>query len=62
MKLAIRRGNSHSAFLIGNANEDLCSVNVEECNQKWKGFVRLHDKEVEQIQISGSKALKWYVA
>lgn len=52
----------YSAFLIENANEDLCSVNVEECNRKWEGFVRLHDEEVERIRCSGNKALKWYVA
>jgi len=52
----------YSAFLIGNTNKDLCSVNVEECNRRWEVFVRLHDREVERVRKSGSKALGWYVA
>jgi hypothetical protein len=52
----------YSAFLIGNTNETLNSVDVDLCNTQWDEFVKLHHCEVERLRQSPSKTLRWFVA
>lgn len=49
----------YSAFLIQHVNNDLSSINQEECKKDFEQFIKLHDKEIERLNnIELSKALK----
>jgi hypothetical protein len=49
----------YSAFLIQHVNDDLCSINQEECKRDFKMFKILHDKEIERLNGCGVRqALK----
>lgn len=52
----------YSAFLIGNTNETLDSVDVSLCNAQWNKFLVLHNIEIERIKHSTSKTVRWFVA
>lgn len=39
----------YSAFLIQHVNDDLCSINQEECKRDFEMFKILHDKEIERL-------------
>lgn len=39
----------YSAFLIQNVSEDLKSVNVEKCNERYDSFLELHDLLIEEL-------------
>lgn len=52
----------YSAFLIGNTNETLNSVDVDTCNAGWNNFVILHNREIARLKQSSSKTLRWFVA
>ena len=52
----------YSAFLIGNTNETLNSVDVDLCNTQWDHFVKLHNYEVARLKQMQSKTLRWFVA
>ena len=39
----------YSAFLIQNVSEDLKSVNVEKCNERYDSFLDLHDSLIEEL-------------
>ena len=52
----------YSAFLLENTNEDLKTLNMERINQRYEGFLELHDREILNIKNTGSKILQWYVA
>ncbi|MCQ6275163.1 transposase, partial [Bacillus sp. V3B] len=52
----------YSAFLIGNTNETLNSVDVDLCNVGWDRFVELHNYEIARLKQSSSKILRWFVA
>ena len=52
----------YSAFLLENTNEDLKALNMERINQRYEGFLELHDREILNIKNTGSKTLQWYVA
>lgn len=39
----------YSAFLIQHVNDDLCSINQEECKRDFEKFKILHDKEIERL-------------
>ena len=52
----------YSAFLIGNTNETLNSVDVDLCNAGWNHFVELHNREIARLKQSNSKPLRWFVA
>jgi len=60
-ELRIQR-DLYSAFLIGNTNETLSSVDVNLCNARWDHFVELHHKENARLKQSNSKRLRWFVA
>lgn len=45
----------YSAFLIMNVNSDLKSINQDKCNERFKNFLILHNKEVERL--TGNKNL-----
>ncbi|WP_078543108.1 hypothetical protein [Litchfieldia alkalitelluris] len=60
-EISIQR-DLYSAFLIGNTNETLNSVDVDLCNAQWDNFVKLHNREVAQLKKSSSKTLRWFVA
>lgn len=44
----------YSAFLIMNVNNDLKSINDEECESKFDKFIELHDKEISRLQGSNN--------
>jgi hypothetical protein len=52
----------YSAFLIGNTNESLHSVDVDLCKAGWDRFVELHNREIARLKQSSSKLLSWFVA
>ena len=52
----------YSAFLIGNTNETLNSVDVNLCNAQWNNFLELHNREIDHLKQSASKTLRWFVA
>ncbi|WP_332699172.1 hypothetical protein [Halalkalibacter lacteus] len=52
----------YSAFLIGNTNETLDSVDVDSCNARWYEFIELHNCEIERLKQLSSKTLRWFVA
>ena len=52
----------YSAFLIGNTNETLYSVDVNLCNAQWNNFLELHNREIDHLKQSASKTLRWFVA
>lgn len=60
-ELRIQR-DLYSAFLIGNTNETLNSVDVDLCNAGWDRFVELHNQEIARLKESSSKVLRWFVA
>ena len=60
-KFRIQR-DLYSAFLIGNTNETLNSVDVDLCNAGWDRFVELHHHEIARLKQSSSKTLRWFVA
>lgn len=52
----------YSAFLIGNTNETLNSIDLDLCNAGWDNFVELHNREIARLKQSSSKTLRWFVA
>lgn len=40
----------YSAYLIKNVNEDLSSINNEQCTIDFDKFLKLHNKEVQRLQ------------
>lgn len=52
----------YSAFLIGNTNETLDSIDVDLCNTQWNNFIELHNREIVRLKQSSSKSLRWFVA
>ncbi|MDY6142565.1 MAG: transposase, partial [Bacilli bacterium] len=46
----------YSAFLIMNISNDLKSVDIDKCNDRFENFNRLHDLEVERLM--GKKNLR----
>ena len=42
----------YSAFLIQHVNDDLCTINQEECKRDFERFKILHDKEIERLNNS----------
>jgi hypothetical protein len=52
----------YSAFLIGNTNEMLNSIDIDLCNTQWDHFVELHNREIARVKQSSSKTLRWFVA
>ena len=48
-KFRIQR-DLYSAFLIGNTNETLNSVDVDLCNAGWDRFVELHNHEIARLK------------
>ncbi|MCT8140474.1 hypothetical protein H1D32_24045 [Anaerobacillus sp. CMMVII] len=60
-ELVIQR-DLYSAFLIGNTNETLNSVDVDLCNAQWDNFVKLHEREIARLKQSSNKTLRWFVA
>ena len=45
----------YSAFLIMNVENDLKGINQNKCNERFEGFLRLHDIEVQRL--TGQKNL-----
>ncbi|MDD4276163.1 MAG: transposase [Clostridia bacterium] len=45
----------YSAFLIMNVNNDLKSINQQQCNKTFNNFLKLHDTEVQRL--TGNKNL-----
>ena len=60
-QLRIQR-DLYSAFLIGNTNEALNSIDVDLCNAQWDIFIELHNREIGRLKQSPSKTLRWFVA
>lgn len=50
----------YSAFLIQNVCDDLKSINVNLCNEKYDKFVNLHDIEINRLK--GTKEMRWLIA
>jgi hypothetical protein len=49
----------YSAFLIQHVDNDLCSINQEQCKNDFDSFMILHDKEIERLSnIKLRSALK----
>jgi hypothetical protein len=49
----------YSAFLIQHVNDDLKSINQEECKRDFDEFLELHNKEIEKLNnMELSRALK----
>lgn len=49
----------YSAFLIQHVNDDLKSINQDECKKDFNDFMKLHDKEISRLnKVELSKALK----
>ena len=40
----------YSAFLIQHVNDDLGTVNQEDCKKDFEGFMVLHNKEIERLR------------
>ena len=40
----------YSAFLIMNVNNDLKSINNEECESKFDKFIEMHNKEINRLE------------
>lgn len=51
----------YSAFLIGNTNDSLNSVDVNLCNARWDNFLELHNHEIARLQQSSNRTLTWFV-
>lgn len=47
----------YSAFLIMNVNEDLKSINRQQCFNTFDDFVKLHDIEIERLRNSKVKTI-----
>lgn len=47
----------YSAYLIMNVNEDLNTINKEECKDKFDNFLALHNKEIYRIKNSSNKMI-----
>jgi hypothetical protein len=45
----------YSAFLIMNVNDSLSSIDKTKCDERYKNFLKLHDKEVQRLK--GNKNL-----
>lgn len=50
----------YSAFLIQNVCDDLKSINVNLCNEKYDKFVNLHDIEINRLKET--KEMRWLIA
>lgn len=50
----------YSAFLIQNVCDDLKSINVNLCNEKYDKFVNLHDIEINRLKKT--KEMRWLIA
>ena len=50
----------YSAFLIQNVCDDLKSINVNLCNEKYDKFVNLHDIEINRLKQL--KEMRWLIA
>lgn len=48
----------YSAFLIKNVKENLEEVDTEKADKEFENFVRLHNKEIEEIKIGNIPTLK----
>lgn len=48
-KIRVQR-DIYSAYLIKNVNDDLKSINNEQCNKDFDRFLELHDKEILRLQ------------
>lgn len=48
-KIRIQR-DIYSAYLIKNINNDLASINNEQCIRDFDGFLKLHDKEIKRLE------------
>lgn len=48
----------YSAFLIMNVNDDLESINREECIRTYDNFKILHDKEIDRLKEMKSNGKK----
>ena len=46
----------YSSFLIMNINQDLESINIEKCNNRFDDFIKLHSLEVNRLL--GNKNLR----
>lgn len=44
----------YSAYLIKNVNEDLKSINQEQCKIDFNNFLELHDKEINRLEENDS--------
>lgn len=50
----------YSAFLIQNVCDDLKSIDVNLCNERYDKFVNLHDIEINRLKQS--KEMRWLIA
>lgn len=51
----------YSAFLIGNTTHHLDKIDVQRCHQYWSQFKSLHDLEINRIQDTKNKELRWFI-
>lgn len=47
----------YSAFLLMNVNDDLESINLDKCNEKFDDFIKLHDIEIDRLRNDNEKKL-----
>ena len=52
----------YSAFLIACTTATLDKINTRLAKSRYSQFLTLHDREIEHIQQTGSKTLRWYAA
>lgn len=50
----------YSAFLIQNVSDDLKSIDINLCNEKYDKFVNLHDIEINRLKQL--KEMRWLIA
>lgn len=50
----------YSAFLIQNVSDDLISIDINLCNEKYDKFVNLHNIEINRLKQL--KEMRWLIA